>query len=81
MATLGEFAQASLPLALPLIALPLGNSVLATKQVVADLFPYREPLTVRRFLALSGRLLVGEPVAFQPLFPGRIVNTLSWARC
>jgi hypothetical protein len=35
-------------LALPQIPLSLGNSVLATKQVAADLFPEREPLTIRR---------------------------------
>jgi MFS superfamily sulfate permease-like transporter len=117
-----EFARASLLLALPQLALSLGNSVLATKQVVADLFPDREPLSVRRigttyalmnllaaplggipvchgsggiaghyafgartgasgiiygtFLVLSGLLLVGEPAAFQRLFPGPILGTL-----
>ena len=120
--TPGEFAQASLLLALPQLALSLGNSVLATKQVVADLFPDREPLSVRRigttyalmnlvaaplggipvchgsggiaghyafgartgasgiiygtFLVLSGLLLVGEPAAFQRLFPGPMLGTL-----
>jgi hypothetical protein len=120
--TPGEFAQATLLLALPQLALSLGNSVLATKQVVADLFPEREPLTVRRigttyalmnllsaplggipvchgsggvaghyafgartgasavvygtFLVVSGLLLVGEPAAFQRLFPGPILGTL-----
>ena len=120
--TPGEFAQASLLLALPQLALSLGNSVLATRQVVADLFPAREPLSVRRigttyalmnlvaaplggipvchgsggiaghyafgartgasgiiygaFLVLAGLLLVGEPVAFQRLFPGPILGTL-----
>lgn len=120
--TLAEFAQASLLLALPQLALSLGNSVLATKQVVADLFPDREPLTVKRigttyaimnlvaaplggipvchgsggiaghyafgartgasgiiygaFLVISGLLLVGEPAAFQRLFPGPILGTL-----
>jgi hypothetical protein len=120
--TPSEFAQASLLLALPQLALSLGNSVLATKQVVADLFPAREPLSVRRigttyalmnlvaaplggipvchgsggiaghyafgartgasgiiygaFLLLSGLLLVGEPAAFQRLFPGPILGAL-----
>ena len=46
--TLDEFARASVLLALPQIALSLGNSVLATRQVVADLFPERAPLTVQR---------------------------------
>ena len=35
-------------LALPQIPLSLGNSVLATKQVAADLFPAREPLTIHK---------------------------------
>ncbi|WP_353268762.1 putative sulfate/molybdate transporter, partial [Gemmatimonas sp.] len=43
-----EFGRAALLLALPQIALSLGNSVLATRQVVTDFFPAREPLTVRR---------------------------------
>ena len=120
--TSAEFAQASLLLALPQLALSLGNSVLATKQVVADLFPDREPLTVKRigttyaimnlvaaplggipvchgsggiaghyafgartgasgviygaFLVISGFLLVGDPAAFQRLFPGPILGSL-----
>lgn len=43
-----EFLRATLLLALPQLALSLGNSVLATKQVVGDLFPARAPLSVRR---------------------------------
>ena len=120
--TAREFAEASLLLALPQLALSLGNSVLATKQVVADLFPDRPPLTVRRigttyglmnllaaplggipvchgsggiaghyafgartgasgviygtFLVLSGLFLVGDPAAFQRLFPGPVLGTL-----
>ena len=35
-------------LALPQIPLSLGNSVLATRQMAADLFPERAPLSVRR---------------------------------
>jgi len=35
-------------LALPQIPLSLGNSILATKQVAQDLFPEREPLTVKK---------------------------------
>ena len=35
-------------LALPQIPLSLGNSILATRQVAQDLFPEREPLTVRK---------------------------------
>jgi len=40
--------QGFLLLALPQIPLSLGNSVLATQQVAADLFPERAPLTIRR---------------------------------
>jgi hypothetical protein len=40
--------QGFLLLALPQIPLSLGNSVLATKQVAADLFPQREPRTIKR---------------------------------
>jgi MFS superfamily sulfate permease-like transporter len=35
-------------LALPQIPLSLGNSVLATRQVAADLFPERKPLTIKK---------------------------------
>lgn len=117
-----EFARASLLLALPQLALSLGNSVLATRQVVRDLFPEREPLTVRRigttyglmnlvaaplgglpvchgsggmvghyafgarsggsvviyggFLLVAGLFLVGDPAAFQRLFPAPILGVL-----
>lgn len=117
-----EFARASLLLALPQLALSLGNSVLATRQVVSDLFPGRPPLTVRRigttyalmnllaaplgglpvchgsggmvghyafgarsggsviiyggFLLVAGLFLVGDPAAFQRLFPGPILGVL-----
>ena len=39
--------QGFLLLALPQIPLSLGNSVLATRQVAADLFPERRPLAIR----------------------------------
>ena len=117
-----EFARASLLLALPQLALSLGNSVLATKQVASDLFPERPPLTVRRigttyalmnlvaapigglpvchgsggmaghyafgarsggsvvlygiFLLIAGFFLVGDPAAFQRLFPGPVLGAL-----
>jgi MFS superfamily sulfate permease-like transporter len=35
-------------LALPQIPLSLGNSILATKQVAQDLFPERDPLTIKK---------------------------------
>jgi hypothetical protein len=118
----GEFAQGALLLALPQLALSLGNSVLATQQVVRDLFPQRAPLTVRTIgttyavmnlaaaplgglpvchgsggmaghyafgartggsvvlyggcLMLAGLFLVGDPAAFQRLFPPPVLGTL-----
>lgn len=63
-----EFARAAVLLALPQIALSLGNSVLATRQVVADLFPEREPLTVQQIgttyalMNLAAAPLGGLPV-------------------
>ncbi len=55
-------------LAIPQIPLSLGNSVLATKQVAADLFPERSPLTIRRIgftyslMNIVSPLLSGIPV-------------------
>lgn len=46
--TSGEMWTGFVLLALPQIPLSLGNSVLATRQVAMDLFPEREPLSVRR---------------------------------
>lgn len=40
--------QGFILLAIPQIPLSLGNSVLATRQVAADLFPARKPLEIRR---------------------------------
>ena len=60
--------QGFLLLALPQIPLSLGNSVLATKQVAADLFPGRTPLTIRRIgftysiMNIAGPFLSGIPV-------------------
>ncbi|GAB1344065.1 putative sulfate/molybdate transporter [Gemmatimonas sp.] len=66
-----EFARAALLLALPQIALSLGNSVLATKQVVADFFPEREPLTVRRIGTTYGLMnLVAAPLGGLPVCHG-----------
>jgi hypothetical protein len=68
MPTGPEFAEAALLLALPQLALSLGNSVLATKQVVTDLFPDREPLSVRKIgttyalMNLASAPLGGLPV-------------------
>ena len=69
--TPGEFAQASLLLALPQIALSLGNSVLATKQVVADLFPDREALSVQRIGTTYALMnLVAAPLGGIPVCHG-----------
>ena len=46
--TMAAVASGFLLLAVPQISLSLGNSVLATKQMATDLFPEREPLTIRR---------------------------------
>jgi len=66
-----EFARAALLLALPQIALSLGNSVLATRQVVADFFPEREPLTVQRIGTTYGVMnLVAAPLGGLPVCHG-----------
>jgi hypothetical protein len=46
--TWSDIATGFVVLALPQVPLSLGNSVLATKQLAADLFPDRPPLGVRR---------------------------------
>ena len=43
-----DIMTGALLLALPQIPLSLGNSVLATRQVAQDLFPEREPLTIKK---------------------------------
>lgn len=69
--TPNEFAQASVLLALPQIALSLGNSVLATRQVVGDLFPARAPLTVRRIGTTYALMnLVAAPLGGLPVCHG-----------
>jgi hypothetical protein len=66
-----EFARAALLLALPQIALSLGNSVLATRQVVTDFFPDREPLTVRRIGTTYGLMnLAAAPLGGLPVCHG-----------
>ena len=66
-----EFARASVMLALPQIALSLGNSVLATRQVVSDLFPERAPLTVRRIGTTYAMMnLVAAPLGGLPVCHG-----------
>lgn len=66
-----EFAQAAVLLALPQIALSLGNSVLATRQVVRDLFPDRAPLTVQRIGTTYALMnLVSAPLGGLPVCHG-----------
>lgn len=66
-----EFARAALLLALPQLALSLGNSVLATRQVVRDLFPERQPLTVRRIGTTYGLMnLMAAPLGGLPVCHG-----------
>ncbi len=66
--TRDEFLEGALLLAVPQLALSLGNSVLATRQGVIDFFPEREPPTVRRigftygFMNLLAAPLGGTPV-------------------
>ena len=45
---LADILTGAVLLALPQIPLSLGNSILATKQVAQDLFPEREPLTIKK---------------------------------
>ncbi|MEI6814681.1 MAG: putative sulfate/molybdate transporter [bacterium] len=66
--TSGEMWTGFVLLALPQIPLSLGNSVLATRQVAMDLFPEREPLSVRRIgityslMNVVSALVSGVPV-------------------
>ena len=63
--------QGFLLLALPQIPLSLGNSVLATKRVAADLFPGREPLAIRRIgLTYAGMNIVSAFVGGVPVCHG-----------
>jgi hypothetical protein len=69
--TADEFARAALLLALPQLALSLGNSVLATRQVVADFFPERAPLTVRKIGTTYGLMnLISAPLGGLPVCHG-----------
>ena len=71
MPTGDEFARAAMLLALPQLALSLGNSVLATRQVVADFFPEREPLTVRKIgMTYALMNLVSAPLGGLPVCHG-----------
>lgn len=64
----GHMATGLLLLALPQLPLSIGNSILATQQLAADLFPDRPPLSARRIgltyglMNLASALLSGVPV-------------------
>jgi hypothetical protein len=53
--------QGFLILSLPQIPLSLGNSVLATRQVTADLFPERPPLSLRRIGFTYAAMNIASP--------------------
>ena len=58
-------------LALPQIALSLGNSVLATRVLAMDLFPERAPLSLRRIGSTYGVMnLVSAPLGGVPVCHG-----------
>ena len=58
-------------LALPQIALSLGNSVLATRQLAMDLFPGRAPLSLRRIgVTYAAMNLVSAPLGGVPVCHG-----------
>jgi xanthine/uracil permease len=66
-----EFLQGALLLAVPQLALSLGNSVLATRQAVQDFFPEREPPTVRRIGLTYGLMnLLAAPLGATPVCHG-----------
>ncbi len=69
--TASDYLVALPLLALPQLALSLGNSVLATRQVAQDLFPDREPLTVRRIGTTYALMnLVSAPLGGIPVCHG-----------
>ncbi len=69
--TLAAMQQGFLLLALPQIALSLGNSVLATRQLAMDLFPGRAPITLPRIgLTYAAMNLVSAPLGGIPVCHG-----------
>ncbi len=69
--TRDEFLTGALLLAVPQLALSLGNSVLATRQGVVDFFPEREPPTVRRIGFTYGLMnLIAAPLGGTPVCHG-----------
>jgi xanthine/uracil permease len=66
-----EFVQGALLLAVPQLALSLGNSVLATRQAVLDFFPDREPPSVQRIGTTYALMnLVAAPLGAAPVCHG-----------
>ena len=68
---LSDVWQGFVLLALPQIPLSLGNSVLATKRVAADLFPERAPLAIKRIgLTYAGMNIVSAFFSGVPVCHG-----------
>lgn len=66
-----EFAQGALLLALPQLALSLGNSVLATRQIALDLFPDRPVPTITRIGTTYALMnLLSAPLGGMPVCHG-----------
>jgi hypothetical protein len=66
-----EFAQSALLLALPQLALSLGNSVLATRQIALDLFPDRPVPTIKRIGTTYALMnLISAPLGGMPVCHG-----------
>jgi hypothetical protein len=66
-----EFLQGALLLAVPQLALSLGNSVLATRQGVIDFFPERTAPTVKRIgLTYAAMNLLAAPLGGTPVCHG-----------
>jgi hypothetical protein len=66
-----EFAQGALLLALPQLALSLGNSVLATRQIALDLFPDRPVPTIKRIGTTYALMnLISAPLGGMPVCHG-----------
>ncbi len=66
-----EFAPGALLLALPQLALSLGNSVLATRQIALDLFPDRPVPTIKRIGTTYALMnLISAPLGGMPVCHG-----------
>jgi hypothetical protein len=75
-----DVATGFVVLALPQVPLSLGNSVLATRQMAADLFPDRPPLAVRRIgLTYAAMNLIGPWLGGVPTCHGSGGMAGHWA--